>query len=93
MSSKITKQAFIDSSPALFGYVPLGIAFGIISFQKTQSLWFINTDTILDKRINAYSLSKSQFKEWMSFGFENVKFTNIALEHFFGPFDTTTKFV
>ena len=39
MNSKIIKQAFVDSSPALFGYVPLGIAFGIISFQKTQCLW------------------------------------------------------
>ena len=26
---------------------------------------FINTDTILDKRINAYSLSKNQIEEWL----------------------------
>jgi dTDP-4-dehydrorhamnose reductase len=26
---------------------------------------FINTDTILDKRINYYSLSKKQFKDWL----------------------------
>ena len=39
MPPKLIKQSFIDSAPALFGYVPLGIAFGIVSFQKTQCLW------------------------------------------------------
>ena len=39
MIPNIIKKSFIDSTPALFGYVPLGIAFGILSFQKTQCLW------------------------------------------------------
>lgn len=37
--TNIIKKSFIDSTPALFGYVPLGIAFGILSFQKTGCLW------------------------------------------------------
>lgn len=54
---------------------------------------FINTDTILDKRINAYSLSKSQFVDWMRQFSESLVCANVALEHFYGPFDDRSKFV
>lgn len=54
---------------------------------------FINTDTILDKRVNQYSLSKSQFKEWLKLYAPAIKCINIALEHFYGPCDDETKFV
>lgn len=53
---------------------------------------FINTDTILDKRVNAYSLSKKQFKEWLYQSKNSLKCVNVALEHFFGPGDDKTKF-
>ena len=33
--------------------------------EKHNVSCFINTDTILDKRISSYSLSKSQFKQWL----------------------------
>ncbi|RYY08366.1 MAG: NAD(P)-dependent oxidoreductase [Sphingobacteriaceae bacterium] len=63
-------------------------------FQKAgRSIKFINTDTILDKHINVYSLSKSQFKEWMLFFSDDIVFINIKLEHFYGPLDDKTKFV
>ena len=54
---------------------------------------FINTDTILDKRINFYSLAKSQFVDWMNFYAENLICVNISLEHFYGPDDDPSKFV
>ncbi|MGB2809620.1 MAG: NAD(P)-dependent oxidoreductase [Sedimentisphaerales bacterium] len=55
---------------------------------------FINTDTILEKRINAYALSKKQFSEWMpAFAQSGLVCVNMALEHFYGPFDNKTKFV
>ena len=54
---------------------------------------FINTDTILDKRINHYSLSKKQFKEWLLSYKDNLICVNVALEHFYGPGDDKTKFV
>ncbi len=63
-------------------------------FRKAgQEVKFINTDTILDKHINVYSLSKSQFKEWMLFFSKDIIFVNIQLEHFYGPLDDKTKFV
>lgn len=54
---------------------------------------FINTDTILDKRVNHYSLSKHQFLEWLPMFAMRLVCANVALEHFYGPFDDPSKFV
>ncbi len=54
---------------------------------------FINTDTILDKRVSAYSLSKGQFKEWLKLHSSGMTCVNVALEHFYGPGDDRSKFV
>jgi len=54
---------------------------------------FINTDTILDKRINYYSLSKKQFKDWLFVYKQDYTCINVALEHFYGSGDDETKFV
>jgi len=54
---------------------------------------FINTDTILDKRISNYSLSKGQFKEWLKLYSGRINCINVALEHFYGPGDDDSKFV
>jgi len=54
---------------------------------------FINTDTILDKRVSSYSLSKSQFREWLELFSEDICCVNVALEHFYGPLDDPSKFV
>jgi nucleoside-diphosphate-sugar epimerase len=54
---------------------------------------FINTDTILDKRINHYSLSKKQFLSWLKTYSNNLICVNVALEHFYGPGDDPSKFV
>lgn len=54
---------------------------------------FINTDTLLDKRISEYSLSKNQFKDWLKFYSKQLLCINIALEHFYGPNDDPSKFV
>ena len=54
---------------------------------------FVNTDTILDKGVSDYALSKCQFREWLAKYSHNMVCVNIALEHFFGPHDDPTKFV
>lgn len=55
---------------------------------------FINTDTILDKYLNIYSLSKNQFLQWGMFfsSHEKICFANMRLEHFYGEDDDPTKF-
>jgi len=54
---------------------------------------FINSDTILDKQVSYYSLSKRQFLDWLSYFASNLVCVNVALEHFYGPFDDPSKFV
>ncbi len=54
---------------------------------------FINTDTILDKGINYYTLSKSQFRQWLEVYAAYSVCINIELEHFYGPHDDDSKFV
>ena len=55
---------------------------------------YINTDTILDKYMNLYALSKNQLLQWGKFFAKQdaIKFVNIRLEHFYGPDDESTKF-
>ncbi len=55
---------------------------------------FINTDTALDKFLNAYSLSKTQFAEWGGYVArqQKIRFINLRLEHFYGAGDDQTKF-
>lgn len=55
--------------------------------------YFVNTDTILDKRVSHYSLSKNQFREWLALYAHEMVCVNVALEHFYGPADDPTKFV
>ncbi len=61
--------------------------------KKNKVNCFINTDTILDKRVSYYSLSKNQFREWLEMYAKEMVCINVALEHFYGPYDDTTKFV
>jgi nucleoside-diphosphate-sugar epimerase len=54
---------------------------------------FINTDTILDKRVSYYSLSKKHFLDWLYLFSRKMVCISVALEHFYGPFDDRSKFV
>jgi nucleoside-diphosphate-sugar epimerase len=55
---------------------------------------FINTDTILDKYLNLYSLSKNQFLQWGNYFSQKnkIRFVNLKLEHFYGAGDDDSKF-
>lgn len=54
----------------------------------------LNSDTLLERNINPYSLSKAQFVDWMKFlSSPTTKMVNVKIEHMYGPQDDTTKFV
>jgi nucleoside-diphosphate-sugar epimerase len=56
---------------------------------------FLNSDTALNKHMNAYSLSKSQFANWGVYFSRQGKlrrFINLKLEHFYGAGDDGNKF-
>lgn len=54
---------------------------------------FINTDTVLDKGVNHYSLSKKQFRDWLVSYKSSLICINVELGHFYGPGDDKTKFI
>lgn len=54
---------------------------------------FVNTDTLLDKRVSPYALSKRQFREWLKHFAELIGTTTVSIEHFYGPDDDPKKFV
>ena len=60
---------------------------------KKQVQFFINTDTILNKYVSPYALTKSNVTEWMKIFSDNIKMVDIKLDHFYGPKDKNTKFV
>lgn len=53
---------------------------------------FVNTDTMLDKGVSGYSLSKRQFREWLESLSHRVAAVNVSLEHFYGSGDDDSKF-
>ena len=61
--------------------------------QKYNVKLFINTDTILAKNINAYSMTKSHFSDWLSMFATKFKCVNLKLDHFYGPNDNPIKFI
>lgn len=82
------KRSILDTASANLmlplTLLQLGIEHGVETF--------INTDTVIDKRVNEYSLSKKQFLEWLQNSAARIQCVNIALEHFYGPFDDESKF-
>jgi len=54
---------------------------------------FINTDTLLEKDINAYAFSKNQLVQWMEFLSNKIQMINIKIEHMYGPLDDENKFI
>lgn len=66
----------------------------LLEMGSCHGVWsFINTDTMLDKGVSAYALSKLQFRDWLKHYSDSVNATTVALEHFYGPGDDETKFV
>lgn len=61
--------------------------------EKHGTRAFINTDTLLDKRVSHYSLSKKQFLDWLKLYSDRLLCVNVALTHFYGPHDDGSKFV
>jgi nucleoside-diphosphate-sugar epimerase len=60
---------------------------------NSQVSTFINTDTLLPRDINYYSLSKAQFRDWMILKSDEIKVINIKLEYIYGPHDDENKFI
>ena len=60
---------------------------------KSNVKVFINTDSLLPKYINEYSLSKSHFSDWLAYYSEQIKIVNFRIEQMYGPRDDAKKFI
>lgn len=54
---------------------------------------FINTDTVLDRYVSPYALTKNQFREWLYFRRNEIKGINLQLEHFYGKGCSNSNFI
>lgn len=77
----------IVESNLMFGLRLLGACL------KFNTDTFFNTDTLLQKHLNVYTLSKKQFVEWLVQQSDKIQVVNLKLEHMYGPKDDATKFV
>jgi CDP-paratose synthetase len=46
---------------------------------------FVNSDTVMDRFVSTYALTKRQFQEWLYLRKKEIKVINMQLEHFYGP--------
>ena len=54
---------------------------------------FVNTDTVLNRFVSPYSLTKQQFNDWLWLRHFQIKVVNMQLEHFYGPNGNDTNFI
>lgn len=60
---------------------------------KYKSKAFINTDTVLDRNVSPYALTKSHLREWLQMYSYELKVINMQLEHFYGPGGSLDNFI
>jgi nucleoside-diphosphate-sugar epimerase len=60
---------------------------------KNKVRAFVNTDTVVNKFVNEYSLFKRQFHECLKYFNEKIKIINIRLEHFYGGGASDANFI
>jgi CDP-paratose synthetase len=61
--------------------------------KKYGIMGFINTHTALSRNTNNYSLSKSQFLDWLPLFQNDMQIINVLPEHFYGPEASDSNFV
>jgi len=54
---------------------------------------FINTDSLLPRNINDYSLSKAHFADWLKTRSSKLQVFNLKIEHMYGIKDDKKKFI
>ena len=76
-----TNESLVDivNSNLIFGLNLLDEAI------KNNVKTFINTDSLLPRNLNDYSLSKAQFADWLNKRSETIQVVNFKIEHMYGP--------
>lgn len=72
------------------------LMYGLKIFEVAQNnnvKKFINIDSTLSKKLNAYSLAKFQFKEWLKTNTSKMGVFNFRIDHMYGENDDKNKFI
>ena len=83
-------------SESLVEIVNSNLIFGLTLMElgiKNKVKTFINTDSLLPRNLNNYSLSKSQLSDWLQKFSNEIQIINLKVEHMYGPKDDTKKFL
>lgn len=81
---------------SLADIVKSNLIFGIDLLQESINFnvkSFINTDSLLPRNLNNYSLSKAQFADWLKVHSSQIKIINFKIEHIYGIKDDKKKFI
>lgn len=84
------------SSKSIFQITENNLMFGLKLLDaclKYNVSFFVNTDTILPRELNEYSLSKKQFVDWLKFKSSEILVVNFRLEYIYGKSDDKTKMI
>lgn len=76
--------------------IETNLIFGLDVFEearKNDTELFINIDTALPNNINKYSLSKSQFTEWIKFDNKNINVVNCRIDYIYGSENNQNTFL
>jgi len=91
-----TACSYGRNSESLIDILNANLVFGIELLEQAilnNSSTFINTDTLLPRNLNEYSLSKAQFTDWLQIHSEKIQVVNFKIEHMYGVKDDTKKFL
>ncbi|MBW8359989.1 MAG: NAD-dependent epimerase/dehydratase [Weeksellaceae bacterium] len=84
------------SNEGLVDVVNANLIFGLNLLDeaiKNKVRTFINTDSLLPRNLNDYSLSKAQFADWLYQRSEMIQVINFKIEHMYGVKDDVKKFL
>lgn len=91
-----TACSYGRSNESILDIVNTNLIFGLQLMDegiKNKVQTFINTDSLLPRNVNDYSLSKAQFSDWLFQRSEKIQVINFKIEHMYGAKDDTNKFL
>lgn len=91
-----TACSYGRSNESIVDIVNTNLVFGLQLMEegiKNNVKTFINTDSLLPKNVNDYSLSKGQLSDWLQKYAEQIQVVNLKIEHMYGPGDDKKKFI
>lgn len=84
------------SNESIIDIMNANLVFGLTLLDeaaKNNVKTFINTDSLLPRTLNDYSLSKAQFADWLCKYSTKIQVINLKIEHMYGPKDDSKKFL